>query len=253
MIIQIEYYYQFMKPIIFGHRGVPTKAPENSLKGFSLLLKYNIPGVELDIHLTKDNKLVVVHDFNTERMTGKRYEISDTTYSKLSSLDIGEGEKIPLLKEVFELLGNNVIYDLEIKSRGNKRKLLVKKIIELIQECKVEKNVFISSFDPIILRIFNKEQKALHNNLDIKTGIIYSKDKDVPFILRSGIGVFITKNSIIKPKYNQLTGLLYYIYTNILKKKCYTWTVNTKNDYYTAIKRGATGICTNIPEELLKL
>ncbi|MBN2617373.1 MAG: glycerophosphodiester phosphodiesterase [Spirochaetales bacterium] len=55
---------------MFGHRGIPTFATENSLNGFNNTLEKNIYGIEFDVHLTKHEELVVIHDFNTFTMTG---------------------------------------------------------------------------------------------------------------------------------------------------------------------------------------
>lgn len=245
-----------MNPIIYGHRGVPTKAPENSLKGFELILQNKIPGVELDIHLTKDNKLVVIHDFNSKKMTGVNLEIRDSDYHELKNLDIGEGENIPLLDDVFSLLGNRVLYDLEVKStrhhKRDYRKNLIKELIILLLKHNLKENLFISSFDPLILIEFNRQKKRAQLD-NIETGIIYSKDEDVHPLLRTGIGAFFTKTQIIKPHYSQLKGFIYFVLTKILKKRVATWTVNDEVILKEAIKNGAQGICTNHPIEFLKL
>lgn len=231
-----------MNPIIFGHRGVPSLAPENSLKSFELIRANKIEGVELDVHLSSDNRLVVIHDFNTLKLTGEDYEISETTYSILKDLDIGEGEKIPLLSEVFKTLGKEVIYDIEIKSRGKNRKQLAEKLLEIIQEYKLNDYCIVTSFDPFIIKRFNRLKSG------IPTGIIYSKDKSVPLLLRHGLGQLVTRCNIIKPNHTQLKGTLFFLYTKILKKECYTWTVNSIEDYEKSIKAGCTGICTNFPQ-----
>lgn len=233
-----------MKQIIFGHRGIPSLAPENSLKSFKLILNHKIPGVELDIHLTKDKKLVVIHDFNTQRMTGYNYEVSETEYSILEQLNLGEDQKIPLLEEVFTLLGKKVLYDLEIKSQRKNRKTIVAEVLKLIDKFNFREYVMVSSFDPLILKEFNRLKSG------IDTGIIYMNKKNIPFIARFGFGLFITKCTVIKPNFEQLKGFLYFFYRKILKKKCYTWTINTKEDMEYAYKRGCKGICSNVPQKL---
>lgn len=220
-------------------------APENSLKSFKLLLDYKISGVELDIHITKDNRLVVIHDFNTYKMTGKNHVIAETEYKLLKTLDIGEGEKIPLLEDVFMLLGDNVHYDLEIKNKGEKREILVEKLYILIKKYKIERKCFVSSFNPQIINTFKRLKSG------ISTGIIYSRDKENPFFLRHGLGILLTNSPIIKPQIGQLKGFLFIFFTRILKKKVYTWTVNSLEQYHLAVKKGCRGICTDFPQNFI--
>lgn len=234
-----------MSLIVFGHRGVPSLATENSINSFKMILKENIPAVELDVNLTKDKKLIVLHDFNTFRMTGISHEITETNYNTISSLSIGNGEKIPLLSEVFDILTNSVFYDIEIKSKGKNRKTVVKELYKIIKTYNLTNNCMISSFDPFILKEFNKLKSG------IPIAIIYIKNKDVPLILRRGLGLFVTHIDIIKPHYKQLKGPLFYLYTKILKKKCFTWTVNSKEDFDYIKSRGCSGICSNLPQNFI--
>ena len=235
-----------METIVFGHRGIPSLAPENSLNSFSLLLEHNIPGVELDIHLTKDGELAIIHDFSTLKMTGVDYKVSETNYGKLRSLDIGDGAYIPKLHEVFELLGDKILYDLEIKSDGKRRKELVGRVLSQIERYNLNNSVIVSSFDPFLLREFNKLKSG------IKTAIIYSSDDDVPLILRTGLGQLVTKCDIIKPGIKDLKGFFFFIYTKILRKSFYTWTVNSVEEFELAKKLGCKGICTNFPQNFVE-
>ncbi|MGL1891151.1 MAG: glycerophosphodiester phosphodiesterase [Spirochaetaceae bacterium] len=231
-----------MKPKVYGHRGIPSLAPENSLKSFALLLTHNIEGVELDIHMSADGQLVVIHDFNTYNMTGIYNEVCETNYSELKKLDIGEEQSIPLLEDVFLLLKDKIHYDIEVKSPKKNRKELVKKLFELIMKHNLQQHCFISSFDPLVLLHFNRFKS------NIPTAILYCKKKTLPFFLRNGLGLFFTKVDIIKPNITQLKGLHFYIYTKILKKKCYTWTVDSPEDFKLAEKAGCIGICSNFPQ-----
>lgn len=239
-----------MNPIIFGHRGVPLEATENSLASFALIKKYNIPGVELDIHLTKDNILVVHHDFNTRKLTGIDLEISDSHHHEIKDLKLNKKEEIPTLEDVFNLLGDSVIYDLEIKSRGKNRDKLCTLLLEMIEKNKLTERVIVSSFDPVILRHFNRIQKKM--KLSIETGIIYSRDKEVPIYLRRGLGVFLTNNSIIKPEKNLLKGFHFWLYRRVLNKKCFTWTSDKEIEWKELDSSRVDGICTNRPKELLE-
>jgi glycerophosphoryl diester phosphodiesterase len=109
---------------IVGHRGASFDAPENTLSSFKLGYKENADADELDIHLTKDGKVVVMHDYDTGRTGGTKLKISEHTLEELRALDIGKwgkwqgkgfSEKIPLLSEVLELIPDGKRLFIEIK------------------------------------------------------------------------------------------------------------------------------------------
>lgn len=104
-----------MKTKLIAHRGDTKAHPENTLSAFKAALKNGADAIELDVHLTNDGELVVHHDYylgNPDNGEGKIYE-KDLSYVK--SLQIGENEKIPTLEEVFELIGDNLHYEIELK------------------------------------------------------------------------------------------------------------------------------------------
>ena len=77
-------------PLIIGHRGVKGIAPENSLSGFKKAVELGIDGVELDVHLTKDEKLIVIHDMDLKRLTGLKIPVRQLTFKELKKYDISE-------------------------------------------------------------------------------------------------------------------------------------------------------------------
>ena len=74
------------RPMVVGHRGVPTVHQENTLAGFKRAVELGIPAVELDVQLTKDRKAVVLHDWNLRRLTGNPRAVWDLTWDQLSKL-----------------------------------------------------------------------------------------------------------------------------------------------------------------------
>ena len=97
-------------PLIIGHRGAKGIAPENSLSGFKKAIELGIDGIELDVHLTKDNKLVVIHDMDLKRLAGLRIPIKQLTFKELKEYDISKFftknqekimEKLPEEKKYF--------------------------------------------------------------------------------------------------------------------------------------------------------
>lgn len=89
---------------IMGHRGARFERPENTLKAIEYALDCGVDGVEIDIHTSVDRRLMVIHDPSLERTTNLRGEIAQMSSHELRQADAGEGEKIPYLEEVMELV-----------------------------------------------------------------------------------------------------------------------------------------------------
>ncbi len=111
------------KTLIIAHRGESFDAPENTLASINLAWERNADAVEIDIHLSKDNQIIVMHDSNTKRTATKNKEISEQTLKELKELDAGSwkdkkwvNEKIPTLKEVLNTVPPNKRLIIEIKS-----------------------------------------------------------------------------------------------------------------------------------------
>jgi glycerophosphoryl diester phosphodiesterase len=126
--------------IIIAHRGESYDAPENTLASINLAWQKDDDAVEIDVRMTKDEKIVAIHD-NTTLRTGKRLMIiSSSSYHDLLKVDVGkfkgkkwEGEKIPLLDEIIDTIPESKSLFVEIKSDG--------KIVKPLQKLIDQKNV----------------------------------------------------------------------------------------------------------------
>jgi glycerophosphoryl diester phosphodiesterase len=105
-----------------AHRGESADAPENTLAAFRLAYERGVPTVELDVHLTKDNRLAVIHDGTTKRTAGIDRSIKNLRFDELHDLDVGRwkatkwsGEKIPTLEESLALIPSNSRCFIEVK------------------------------------------------------------------------------------------------------------------------------------------
>ncbi|MET9950039.1 glycerophosphodiester phosphodiesterase family protein [Streptomyces sp. NPDC006339] len=91
-----------MSFLTIGHRGVMGVAPENTLRSFVRAEEAGMDAIELDLHLSKDGALVVMHDADVDRTTDGTGPISGKTLAELRELDAGEGERVPVFEEVLE-------------------------------------------------------------------------------------------------------------------------------------------------------
>ncbi|MBI4226398.1 hypothetical protein HY612_04780 [Candidatus Roizmanbacteria bacterium] len=153
-----------MNQYIVGHRGAMGLVPENTLKAFKIGCESNIQVVECDIHLSKDKKIVVIHDNTLNRTTNGHGWVKDFTSSELKQLNAGDKEKIPSLKEVVDLVF------------AYKKKLIIEikgESWEVVEETTNELNKFISQTSSIIPNIIIhsfwleavKKVKQMHPNV----------------------------------------------------------------------------------------
>ena len=158
---------RYSRPLSLGHRGVPEEHQENTLAAFKRAVELGLDGVELDVFLTKDRRLVVFHDAETERLTGHVGKIAEMTWNDIKELEIkseinvgdkvidyGKSEKIALLEDVMEEVRGKLLVDIEIKAYGldfNQRHTGTE-LAKLIERMKLQNDVIVTSFNFFPLR-----------------------------------------------------------------------------------------------------
>ena len=150
------------KVLVFGHRGFSQDYPENTMISFSKAAENPlVDAVELDVHLCKTGEVVISHDFSLKRTAGIDREIEDLTLEELKGIDVGSFKgsefrdaRVPLLRELFSTFGTRFYYDIELKVKAwDINRELSRKVIALIDEFGLRERVFVSSFNPLALRV----------------------------------------------------------------------------------------------------
>lgn len=225
------------KIIIIGHRGASKIAPENTLKAFREAIRLGADSVEFDVQKTLDGEIVIIHDYNIQRITGIEGNVEEMTLDELKKLDFGNGETIPTLSELIELAKGKIALNCEIKVEG-----IEKKIIDLFQDYDILESVLISSF--------------LHEEL-IKIHKINSKIRLAPLVpVEPGLfSEWKYKKSVIDYTYqsnfyaiNPLFKLVdnkFIEYAHKNNIKVFPWTVNSGIAMKKLINLGIDGIITN--------
>ncbi|HJQ08553.1 MAG TPA: glycerophosphodiester phosphodiesterase [Candidatus Saccharimonadales bacterium] len=108
---------------LIGHRGAAGLALENSTESIRAALLQDVNAVEFDVHLTSDNKIVVLHDSHTGRVAKKKMYVRETTLTALQHIKLKNGQHIPTLDEVLDILGDKPII-IDIKDEGSAEELL---------------------------------------------------------------------------------------------------------------------------------
>lgn len=173
----------------FAHRGYwGEDAPENSLKAF-MLAKTNLMPIELDVHLTEEGKLYVIHDDNLKRMTGVNKFIKFLKEEEISRFRLNDtDEKIPTLDEVLNLVNGEVPILIDIKVEANTSKI-AKALNERMKSYKGE--VFFESFNPFVLI---KLRKLNDSHLLGYLSSFFIKNREVNFIIRKLVKHLFLRN-----------------------------------------------------------
>jgi glycerophosphoryl diester phosphodiesterase len=244
------------RPLIFAHRGLSSIAPENTRASFALAREKGIPGIELDVHLSSDGHLPVLHDHRTGRVAGKDLEVERSTMRELSALDVGswkgaewKGERILDLRELFEEFGDSLYYDIELKNRGASDYGLESAVAACLRDAFASKNslagrILISSFNPISLSRFKYLAPA------IPTAIIWSSAIEVPPYLRHGEGRWIGKVDALKPCFDKVNRFSSFRWRILGRYPVIPWTIDDADDAERMLELGCDGIISNCPHSL---
>lgn len=134
--------------LIYAHRGYSAKYPENTLSAFKAALPH-VDGIELDVQLTRDGRLVVIHDETVDRTTNGNGFVKDMTLRQLRLLRTEGGERIPTLEEVLVLIEpSDVTLNIELKTDRFDYDGIEYLTWLAVTEFKLEERVVFSSFNP---------------------------------------------------------------------------------------------------------
>src|SRR3954452_11230788 len=98
---------------IYAHRGASATEPENTLRAFQRALDLGVEGIELDVQATADRVPVILHDRDLARTTNGTGNVDEITFDDLQTFDAGDGEHVPTLHEVLDLVGDRIHLDIE--------------------------------------------------------------------------------------------------------------------------------------------
>lgn len=213
------------------------------MQAFRAARDFGVQGIEFDIHLTADRRLVVFHDDTTKRIGGSEGSflvLENSSWDRLSAIDVGGG-RMPLLEELFAEFGTGLIYDIEIKSRTMDDRGLESLLAGMIDRFGLGRNCLVSSFNPFALRRFKRFSPG------IPTAIIWSRSKELYWFLRHGEGRWIAGTDALKPQSD--------IFGRGGRRAArripvLPWTVDDDAEFARVLEAGAEGIISNAPERL---
>ncbi len=224
-----------------AHRGASGTFPENTLSAFRAAIDAGAVMCELDVQLSRDGAVVVIHDETVERTTDGKGEVAELTLEELKRLDAGakfkggalKGERIPTLDEVFAVTSGKCGLNIELKAGG-----LEHQVAQIMQARNAFSDSIVSSFDWDYL----KKIQQLHVN--IRVGLL-AEEKPVDLMMKA----VAMRAHAINPRWDMVTPDLCKA-AHERGLKLYTWTVDADARMRALIECGVDGIMTNYPERL---
>jgi glycerophosphoryl diester phosphodiesterase len=234
-------------PLAVAHRGDPMKRPQNTRSSFLSALEYDIDMIETDLNLTRDGRLVVIHDQIVDFTSNGTGEVYSFTLAELQRLDFGSwmgpafsGETIMTLEELLDLArGHDIALNIEIKNGPRIYEGIAEKVVAVLNDRSAADRVIISSFDHAVIRHVKEIAP------DIVCGILFSGgfiDPVTPARLAGADG--------LHPEYSWVHESLVSaaraagLFVNV-------WTVDSQQQIKRMADLGVTGILSNYPERLV--
>jgi glycerophosphoryl diester phosphodiesterase len=237
--------------LVIGHRGFSAAAPENTQASFKKAMEVGADMIELDVHLSRDGQVVVIHDDTLNRTTNGKGRVANYTLNELKELNAGSwfgsqffGEKIPTLKEVLELTRGQILLCIELKG-GDLGQYSLKDLadwsLQEVEKAGMLSQVLFASFD------LSAIERIREKNPRIPVALIYSKSwsspravtGERPIPVLSCRDTVLTQTNAAKAR---LEGM-----------KILVWTVNREKRMERFLNMGVDGIITNYPDRLMKI
>ena len=221
--------------ICFAHRGASGHEPENTLLAIEKALSLRAPWIEIDVFRV-EGELVVIHDERLEYTTNGRGYVTEKTLAELRSLDAGKGQRIPLLREVFDLVGGRAGINVELKGSGT-----AAPAVQLVRDCILYRNW---RYEQVILSSFDHRELSRVKPLDpeIRTGALtlgvplhYARFAEELEAYSVHAGLAFANRAFVEDAHRR--GLKFFVYT-----------VNFPDDLARVRAMGADGVFTNFPE-----
>lgn len=216
---------------IIGHRGARGLEPENTIRSFKKGLECGVDYIECDVHLTKDNHIILIHDHTLDRTTNATGLVNDYTFEEIRKLDAGKGERIPTLQELIDLTRGKVKLHIELKDEK-----ATEQTVQLVEKNDMVDQVFLTSGNTDTLR------KVKELNPLISMEHIFGQPSEDAIERAISVGV------------KRISCHISHLSTEFVQKahknglQVIAWPPNTIEDAKKALECGADLICTDRPD-----
>ncbi|MBD3224382.1 MAG: hypothetical protein GF313_06605 [Caldithrix sp.] len=226
------------KPLIIAHRGERILAPENTIKACHLALEQGATALEIDVRVCGTGELIVFHDNFLLKHFGKAKTVALTSLAEIKSLEfLKKNYKYPAqictLDEFFEEFRGKVPINIDAKNLFRSNKELARLLIQLIEDFNIEDQIWISSFNPLLLHFIKKMRPSM------RTGYLFSNFSNMHKLIDR-----LIENDAWHPHYRLISERLVKMARD-LQKELYVWTINDEPLLNLALAYGLDGIITD--------
>jgi glycerophosphoryl diester phosphodiesterase len=232
------------RTLVVAHRGASSLAPENTLSAVLKAMELGADHCEIDVQLTKDGEVVLLHDSLLKRTAGTPGALRDYTLDELREFEVGSwfdpdynGEPIPRLTDVIRAVKGKMLLNIEIKSTPDNTEI-TSKVVEIIHSEGSRKKCWVTSFDRSII------EKIKEIDPRIKTGLIFSMNYPPD--------VFEGNWEALSCNY-RVVDTSFVAKAREFKKNIFVWTVDDKEEMKRLMELQVDGIITNRPQDLIPL
>lgn len=231
---------------IIAHRGYSSRYPENTLSAIRAAVEAGADMVEIDVQLTKDGALVIMHDDSVYRTTNGSGLVKDLTLEQIRMFDAGvkfdpkfAGERVPTLDEALEAVQGKAMLNIEVKNAGSEasRKLMAEKLSEAIARYNYAAHVQVMAFDSDFMREMRQKTPTISMAMLAVTNSFNLKLRQAGNLKMDGLNLLHGAISQGEVRDIHKAGLR----TNV-------YTVNRQASMLKALRKGVDGLITDYPE-----
>jgi glycerophosphoryl diester phosphodiesterase len=247
-------------PVVMGHRGARGLAPENTMPAFRKAAALGVP-FELDTMLCASGELVVIHDWELDRLAGVPGRVVEKPWSELAGLDVGRhfapeaaGAGIPLLEDVLRELTPQVLVNIEVKAdRSTDNAVVAETLVTLLEALGVKDRVIVTSFSPLLLEAVRLRDPSLLRGQIYRGFSAYEDSSFAEKLVLSRLlfngkaqpDLLMMDHQRARPRYVRRMKRRGY--------RIFTWTVNEPERALELFAMGVDGVITDYPDRLLPL
>ena len=241
------------EPLIVAHRGASHHAPENTLPAFNLAWKQRADAIEGDFRLTRDGHIVCIHDEDTERVSGRKLIVKDSTLAQLRPLDVGthrgdeyRGTIIPTIAEVFATIPDKKKIYIEIKCGTE----VIPRLLDEIKKSEITSDqIVVISFNPQVIQ----QIKAKSPQIKALWLSGFKKDK-LGRTTPSLKTIFDTLKQTQADGFSSSKDIRDSLVTRVIASgyEYHVWTIDDLDTARHFKKLGTKSITTNVPEQIKK-
>ena len=231
---------------IIAHRGYSSQYPENTLSAIRAAVEAGADMVEIDVQLTKDNAIVVMHDKSVYRTTTGSGLVKDLTLEQIRALDAGSkfdpkfaGEGVPTLEEALDAVHGKAMLNIEVKGADTDgaRRHMAQQIASLVQRKNYEAHVQVMAFDSDFMKEMRQKAPQMSMALLVVSNPFGYKRRQAVNLQMDGLNMLHSTVSASEVDDLHKAGL-----------KTHVYTVNRQNSMLKALRKGVDGLITDYPE-----